>query len=423
MARGTRARTIDAEQASSGLYDRMLAQLKPDREITAGEFLKRAFTFPQIEKVKVQKFSGGTWNFAEDVDNLGPAFDGTTIEPYLREKYGPWRFRLLVIVNGEIVTQHLVNLDGWQENEAKSVASLPRGPSLTAQSKPVGAGSSSELLGLARERIEVENTARLLQGLEGDRHASPAQAELGIAKMFAEMSATMMTMMRDMMTMQRGGVPQAQEDRFLTYLTDEIKFMREQLAKPAPTRDPDALSRTITTIDELLTKTLNTSLAEVISGTPKTEASGWAATIQGLVEGLKPYLGEIMGAIQARSAMSGPRPGMGQVIPIRGLHPAPATEPTEGDMAKGSQAQVDPALLEVITLLVDALRSKNHKTVDAILMNPPLQGRVVIDPDVAAATYTILFKSFDPRFGEMQAEIAAYQEHIRQMSMADDEEG
>ena len=144
MARRPRARTVDVEtHVMSGLYDRMLAQLKPDREITSGEFIKRAFTFPQIEKIKVQKFAGGTWNFAEDVDNLGPAFDGTNVEGYLREKYGPWRFRLLVIVNGEIIASHLINLDGWQENEARSQASLPRGPVLTHQSKPVGTGSSS----------------------------------------------------------------------------------------------------------------------------------------------------------------------------------------------------------------------------------------------------------------------------------------
>jgi len=414
MARGSRARTIEVEShATSGLYDRMLAQLKPDREITSGEFIKRAFTFPQIEKLKVQKFAGGTWNFAEDVDNLGPAFDGTNVESYLREKYGPWRFRLLVIVNGEIVTQHLINLDGWQENEARSQASLPRGPVLTHQSKPVGAGSSSELLGLARERIEVENTARLLQGLEGDRQAAPVNAEFGLAKMMTEMTTAMMGMMREMMSMQRGGMSQPQEDRFLTYLTDEIKFMREQLNKPAVTRDPDALSRTITTIDELLTKTLNTSLAEVISGTPKTEASGWAATIQGLVEGLKPYLGEIMGAIQARSAMTPPR-GPATVTPIRGLHPVPPSPSTEGegdDMPKGPQ--IDPAFLEVLNLLIDALRSKNFVTIDAILENPPIAGRIVIRPDVTAATYATIFKSFDPRFGELQAEIAAYQQYIQ----------
>lgn len=416
MARGRKVvqRLVEVESPSPSALtvERILLQLKPDRDITASEFVKRAFQFPQIEKILVQKFSVGTWNFAEDLGNMGPTAETANVEAYLKDKYGAWRFRLVAIVNGEAIASQLLNMDGWKESENREAASTvsTRGPVLGAGAKPAGPGATGELLSMAKERLEIENTTALLAGLSQQKVAVSNDASLAPMKMMAEMSTMMMTAMREMMTAMRGGMTPPQEDRFLTYLQGEVHFLREQASKPAAARDPDALSRTITTIDDLLGKTLNTSLAEMISGAKNTEATGWAATVQGVIEGVKPYLGDILGAI--RSAVpSGPRAlAPAKVIPINRNADPNATSPTDG----GEEMKANPEIVELITLMVESLKSKDYETVDAILTNPPLRGQFNLNPNTKGAVYAVMLKVVDPRFGAMAAEIQGYLDHVKE---------
>lgn len=417
MARGRKVvqRLVEVESPSPSALtvERILLQLKPDRDITASEFVKRAFQFPQIEKILVQKFSVGTWNFAEDLGNMGPTQETANVEAYLKDKYGAWRFRLVAIVNGEAIASQLLNMDGWKESENRESANTvsTRGPVLGAGAKPTGPGATGELMAMARERIEIANTTALLAGLSEQKQAVATDASFAPAKMMAEMSLTMMQMMKEMVSAMRGGPAAPQEDRFMAYLQEEVRFLRDQASKPVASRDPDALSRTITTIDELLGKTLNTSLAEMISGTNKTEASGWAATVQGIIEGVKPYLGDLIGA--ARASIPATRAiGPATVIPINRNRVDPTG--TSPQATEEIDMKANPEVMEIINLMIEALKNKDHETVDAILTNPPLRGQFNINPTTKGTVYAIMLKVVDPRFGAMAVEIQAYLDHIKE---------
>lgn len=413
---------IEAPSASSAIVEKILTSLKPDREITASEFLKRAFQFPQIDKIKVQKFSAGTWNFAEDLGNLGGEVDPNTIEQYLTEKYGRWRFRLLAVCQGEVITQHLINIDGWQETEARSAASTGTSsgrPVIGVNAKPVGPGATGELLAAAKERVEIENTARLLATLGNAGGGTPVAPQFDMAgpmKMFMEMTVSMMATMKEAIAISRGQT--GSDDPFMQYLREEVRFLREQAAKPAAARDPDALSKTIDTIDGLLQRTLNTSLAEMMTGVEKTEASGWAATIQGIIEGVKPFLPDLMGMIQAGASRQPALPfptGPARVIPMRPSHlpqtaeAVPSSQPEGGD----SPMPVNPMFAEVIELLITALKEHDFDTLDTLLTNPPLLGQININPKAKAKVYIVAWSGIDPRFKTLESEIEAYLKHMR----------
>lgn len=413
---------IEAPSASSAVVEKILTSLKPDREITASEFLKRAFQFPQIDKISVQKFSAGTWNFAESLGNLGGEIDPNTIEQYLSEKYGKWRFRLLAVCQGEVITQHLINLDGWQESEARAAASsgaTPGRPVIGPSAKAVGPGATAELLAAARERIEIDSTTALLRGLSNPGAPSAngqMDVMLGPMKAMMEMMTLVMTSFKDVVQNRN---PSVHDDPFMAYLREEVKFLREQATKPAASRDPDALSKTIDTIDGLLQKTLHTSLAEMLTGVEKTEASGWSATIQGIIEGVRPYLPDILSAVQSTAATRPALPrGPATVIPI--TRPSPHMPQPTGDAVPPSPSEggdqpmpVNPAFAEVIELFIGALKEHDFETLDTLLTNPPLLGQVNINPKAKAKVYVVALSGVDPRFRSLESEIEAYLKHMR----------
>jgi len=413
-----------------GLYEQILASLRPERDITAGEFMKRAFTFPQIDRIMVQKYAAGTWNFAEHVETMSAGFEPDQIEAYLRERYGPWRFRLMAIANGESICQMLLNLDGWQDSEAKAALSLPQKPSLGPNARPVSGAAMSDLMKAANERIEIENATRLLRGLDQQQVQQKTETDMAPMKMMADMMVSTMAMMKEALTLRPATGPQ--NDPLATYLMEEIRFLREQATKPEKERDVGALTRTIESIDTLLQKALNTNLADVISGAGKAEpASGWAGVVSGILEGVKPHLAEIVGFLQARQAQQLPRYARpAAVIPF----PAPGAPPTQplqdatprtnGPTPPAEEAvmpSLNPAYVEVLTMLKDALRSKNWRVVDAVLMNPPLRGQINLDPEVPAKLYAAQLATVDPEFKALEPEIGEYLKHMAE-SMTDDEE-
>lgn len=410
-----------------GLYESILATLKPERDLTAGEFMKRAFTFPQIDRIMVQKYAAGTWNFAEHLDSMTSGFDPLAIEAYLGAKYGAWRFRLMAVANGEVICHHVLNLDGWQVNEERSAANLPSKTVLTPGVRPVNGASLGDLMRSAQERVEIENATRLLRGLEKQEVQTRVETDMAPMKMMAEMMASAMAMMKEAITL-RAPAAVSTPDPLTAYLLEEVRFLREQSTKPERERDVGALTKTVESIDAILQKALGTNLAEVIGGAKPPEQSGWAGVVSGVIEGVKPHLGEIMGFLQ-RQAPAGPRyprpatvtqfpaPDASRQPVLQVATPPPSSTPEEGAMPK-----LDPVYVEVINILIDALRSKNWDAVDAAVMNPPLRGQIILNPNVSAKQYAVQLSVVDPRFRELEPEIGEYLKHMAEQIAAAEED-
>lgn len=84
--------------------------------------------------------------------------------------------------------------------------------------------------------------------------------------------------------------------------------------------------------------------------------------------------------------------------------------------------KLDPVYVEVINILIDALRSKNWDAVDAAVMNPPLRGQIILNPNVSAKQYAVQLSVVDPRFRELEPEIGEYLKHMAEQIAAAEED-
>jgi len=390
---------------------------------TPPDFLRACFQFPDLTKVRIEKFGSASWNYVTTLDVLGAGFDPETIEPWLREKFGAWRYRLRPVHAEGLVLPHcLVQLDGWQDAERDEAQRRPQGP----RAEGMASGRSTPVLDSLRERVEVLNATTALESLGGRADAGRMEAQILPVKLMADVMASMTTMMREAMTAKPATVadPSAPVVEMLRLqiaeMREDLRAARAGSAAPAP----DALSRMVTTINGLLETALGTNLSEVLTarGAAPDPSSAWASTVRGIVEGLKPFLPDVLASLQTLRAAP-PAPAPARVVALRrvGGPEVPTSHiPTPSEEVTMAPTKLPEEIVEVLTMLYDALRSEAWETADALLVNPPLAGMVRVNPKVPGRVYATLLAVYDARFKDAAREIDGYCKWAREQADDDD---
>jgi hypothetical protein len=423
MANRKRRPSEERATASEAVISALALELKPEPPITASEFVRRAFRSGAVEKIEIQKMSGGTWSWAEDVGELTAGFNPESVAAYITDRFGRRRYRLGAVVDGQIVAFHLLNIDGWQDAEVMEKSKLPTSPILTSASRPVEGGTNiSQIVAALNERVAVESAVAALNGVQAKKETETLERDTAPMRMMTEMMTGMMGLAREVMAARQPVPAMLGADPFTQFLLSQVTSLQERLSQPPKERDPGAMFKLLDTINDVLVKSLNTTLPALLTGAKDDAPSGMMGVIQGVMAGLQPHIEDILGLLKARASQPA-APRRADVIPFpyarRVELPATAT-PEETTVAQ--TPGLPPEWKAVVDALVDALMTKNFRTVDAFLNNPPLRGQINLDPEVPASAYVAMLQIMDPRFKDLGPAIAEYLLYLQKLDAdADDE--
>lgn len=378
-------------------------------EITVAEWLKVAKDIPEIRSILVTKYVGGSWSRMEDLDTIGPGFNPEGVEAFVASTFKDGRFRLEARGDMGIIVSRspIMYVGSWEH--AESVARQPTNFLPVSNISPA-AGVAKKI----EERVEAQTMMTLVEKLddvEARRVNEKAFGPLTVATQMMDMFQKVLDRPKDDSGVNLSAILQMMMGMQQANTTLMVEMMRLQMQTGE--KKESALG-TITEIVKVL-DAVRGGLGDLLAGGDR-GGSDWQ-------EGLKIAMPLLQEAVRKWPSPNGPAvvPQSSRILPPTQPSPVPS-EVSDDEM---ESAMADPRIKKLIEIIINALKSQDYRTANAILMNlkdgsgAPL---IVIDPDAQPIAYAAMLGLYDPRFEAMEREIAAFFDWMKEQNAPEPED-
>lgn len=361
-----------------------------DGELSVPEWLSVAKTIPEVKSLLIIKYVGGSWSRIEDLDTIGPGFKEEGVESYIASSFKDGRYRIQARgdMGVKIGDSPVMFIGSWEETEAKA---RDRAPAAAPLSGAAGVGRKIE------ERVDAMTSVAILDKMENIEERQ--RTEKAFAPM--QMAMSMMDMFQKFLDKPKGdgegiGVTALMQMMMQMQQSSTQMMIAMIQANAERAKDGGTTFGALSEIVKILDTVRESFGLDFNRG--EGEGGGWK-------EGVKMALPLLQEAIHRwPGGPNGQRAMPGDTV---------ETTTEEGAVPRPPQQQqgIPEPLKRLIEIIINALKSRDYRTADAIIRNLKDGGGkplIDIDPEAQPIAYASLLAMYDVRFMDMEQEIAGY---------------
>lgn len=348
-----------------------LKALLRDNTLTHERFVQLAFEQPDIDRIDLFRYAPGTWDESK-VGEIKPGFDAATLADHLITTWGPGRYKLAPVYNGEWITNRV-----WSFGNPEEAPRVPATPPRDGSVGKITAQLAEELkgLGIVREYTNFIN----------EREAMAVTRELAPMKMMADMFGVM----KESLAKAGGGDTQVttillQQLQATNQLVLTLQGQMLELAKKqGEGGGTGRLLEGLKTLEEAI----GTKLGEFLAGArPEDKGTDWVAVANVAAPIVERAMDTVRDIADGHRHRAGGRPAL----------PEKAEEAMPVDLS--------PEDREAVGMMLEALRSRDFPTFSTLLDLHAHDLSERIDPRVNPLAYLPTLKKLDARFDQLRAE-------------------